>query len=166
MKNLFLPLLGIAFFFSWGCVKHNQVEIPNANSNSVFPVEDRWTIYSACWEEWGRASNNCNGWGLCNFEDCWGWQTPCCGSSSLVHTGTIAYDVTTDMYMMTIMLNNTNTQEASAISAQTPLYIDEDIIDYDPADQTWNSIKIEAGAYPFLPGIGNYGGYKIPVIFN
>ena len=161
-----MSVLGAAYLFFWGCVKQNQVDFPNVKPNTIIPAEDRWTIYSACWDEWGRASSNCGSWGLCNFQDCWGWQAPCCGTSSSAHTGTISFDATANMYMLTIMLNNTNTQEASAISSQLPLYIDEDIIDYDPVDQTWNSIKIEAGAYPFLSGIGSYGGYEIPVIFN
>lgn len=156
-------MLGTVSIGFWSCVKQYQKDMPVATNNPEASVEDRWRIYTACWDKWGRASEGCS-WGLCRFEDCWGWQDPCCGESA--RTGTIAFDDAANMYMMTIQLSNTSSLEATAAASQLPLYIDEDIIDEDPVDETWNSLKIEAGAYPFNPGIGNYGGYKIPVIFN
>lgn len=162
MKKTFLSvaILVVCFLVFWGCQKESPSKLAIGPDVTLQPRAGI-KIYTACWEEWGRTSQNCEGWGLCEFEDCWFWQDPCCGEEA--YSGVIDFDDDEEKYFLTIKLANRDFLEIGAALSELPLYIDEDIIE-EALDEDWSYLKIEAGVYPYLPNIGSNGGYRIPII--
>lgn len=129
-------------------------------SNMRQPQELTPRFFNVAWDEWGRASNDCDGWGLCNFSACFGccfdeWdrQVDCETGQVLRMGGEIAIDTTTNLGYMTIKLDTSYDVQKDAIDNQWNFYIDEDIIEDD--------ITLIKGVYPYDSGIGPNGGYEI-----
>ncbi len=159
MKRIILmaSIMGLGLFSSSCDKEQDQLR----SENDI--AKKRLYIYWAVWDEAGRASKQCDGWGLCNFEDCWfcerqGLHTPDAG-------GEIKLDDVQDVYTLTIKLDITNTEDAAGISSQLPLVVDYDIVD-EALPEEWNTITIQAGSYPFDGSVGDNGGYIIPLIMD
>lgn len=106
-------------------------------------------IFYASWDEWGRSSKNCAGWGLCNFYSCWFCEPK--GK----YSGKVEVDDVTKDGTLFIELNPTESIQNTAITEQSPFYIDNDIINE-------NAI-LHKGEYQFDNTIGEYGGYKVNI---
>ncbi|MBP6185047.1 MAG: hypothetical protein KA479_08885 [Saprospiraceae bacterium] len=121
----------------------------------------------ACWDEWGRAHLECNGWGLCNYEGCFyncNEDPPCCNTSSMT-VGIAEFDINDDQYYITISLSQFDTAAVSAALAERPLFIDNPIIVQDSFEGYLCTMTIDSGSYQYFPNIGTgiIGGYKIPI---
>ncbi len=126
----------------------------NVSANENGPQEQVSTkkpvIYHATWEEWGHESDDCEGWGLCNYTDCW-----FCDDGSLIdiNHGQVTYDDETGVGILVIELNPDIPEQYTAIQGQATLWVDEDIVN--------EGSMLHAGEYAFDPSIGEYGGYSL-----
>jgi hypothetical protein len=168
MKNLnlvFILILGILILFS-SCQKENEQITQQSNA-----IEDNLKtapgvsgyVYYVTYEEWGRAARDCNGWGLCEFSDCWfccaddetGEIVDCETGQLINNASTVYIDEKTGTGYMFIKLDPDFSQQKEAINNQLPFYIDEDIV-----GEKFTLLK---GEYLFNAEIGYYGGYTISV---
>lgn len=154
MKKLVYSILSIITIgiIMLSCEKEKKSEIITATEASEIEEiqQKRPVIYHAEWEEWGRASLDCAGWGLCNFTDCW-----LCDTDSTLETtsGVVTYDDETGDGYLTIELNPAFPLENNAILNATPFTIDADI-------HSGTSI-MHQGIYLFDPTVGGHGGYYV-----
>lgn len=124
----------------------------------------RFHIYYADWDEWGRASKDCGGWGLCNYVDCWfccedeGVIVDCESGQKMGSSGKIKINEATKSGYLYIELDPTVQIENDAIVNQKDFFIDNDIVN--------TKTTLIKGVYKFDLGIGNSGGYKINAIEN
>lgn len=152
----FLMLVGFTVISCEKEVKTGKSEQENTSSISVEgnELDKKPVIYYATWDEWGRASKKCDGWGLCNFEDCWFCDD---GTPSYRAPVTVVNPITGKAFM-SITLDPNDKFMAEAIKTKEDFYVDQDIV---------NKIAtIHAGAYKYTPSIGKYGGYKLRVTVN
>ncbi|TGE25146.1 hypothetical protein E5K00_08100 [Hymenobacter aquaticus] len=145
-----LSMLSVAATLLLGACESQSVQPKPASYSSSIP-QNRKVIHYAEWDEWGHASANCGGWGLCNYWDCWFCEVP----RTATHKGTVEYDDLTNEGNLIIALNPTQEIEAKAIAEKWVFYVDKDI------DNT-NS-RLHAGKYAFDPSVGESGGYIIPI---
>lgn len=129
---------------------NSQVENSSLNESTVDnSTTAKKVIFYASWDEWGRASRDCDGWGLCNFYSCWFCEEP--GQ----YSGKVEVDDITNEGFLYITLDPTESIQNDAILGESIFYVDEDID---------NSIAtIHRGEYDFDSTIGEYGGYKIDI---
>ncbi|HQW12304.1 MAG TPA: hypothetical protein PK076_07710 [Saprospiraceae bacterium] len=169
MKKFIYFICGFLTLSTFSCSKENSQILLKNHELGLETREGPFTIYKGCWEEWGRASKECDGWGLCRYDGAWFWQDDFDSVCDNISSGTggssgTVTQVTSGLYELTIALNNSNSNEANAISARSTLYIDQDIIKTASTNQyNINQLKIPAGAYNFNNNVGNNGGYKIAV---
>jgi hypothetical protein len=155
MKHSFFFALIILISFGFqSCQNKDQSISPQggltSGSTSLLTVgEPRKRLYCATWDEWGRKSKKCGGWGLCNFKDCW-----FCTCDQADKKALVVYDDNLQRFNMTIELAQTDSQQIAAISSNSPLIIDEDIIS--------DNLVVKKGSYPFKQKVGSFGGYIIP----
>jgi hypothetical protein len=156
MKRL-MSFAATAAFLTAGillsCEKEQQrtAEQPAVIEKTTPEPTGNEVIYHASWDEWGRTSKGCKGWGLCNFSDCWG----CDPNAAEINTGVVIVNNQTGVGFMYIELNPAHSMEAAAIQQHSVFYVDQDIVNP-------NSI-LHHGAFSFQQSIGNYGGYRIPI---
>jgi len=165
MKNLIylFILVGSVPFFT-KCKKEQHPKLAEVESLTSATAQERFPIYRACWDEWGRASKDCKRAGLCNFEDGWFGNDPC-GRMVPHHEGTITVEGETNQYMLTIPLTQSDIAIIMADEPTLTLRVDEDIQE-SVIQENGKFWQVKAGSYPFIPSIGDFGGYKIPVILN
>lgn len=132
------------------------------SSQSSTGNEQRYHIYYASWDEWGRARRNCDGWGLCNFQSCWFCCTDdhnqivnCQTQQRIENAGKITIDDQTKDGDMTIELHPSIQIQNDAITQRLTLYIDQDLENAE--------FIIRAGEYIFDQQIGSFGGYRLNV---
>lgn len=163
MKKAILLFVFASIFCFIDCKKEQHMDIIEASTLSS--VQDRqFPIYRACWDEWGRARKDCKRAGLCNFQDGWFGNDPC-GRNYPHHEGTITMDSETNQYIFTIPLTQADITFITADEPTLTLRVDEDILE-SAIQENGKFWKVKAGAYSFNSSIGNFGGYKIPVILN
>lgn len=166
MKRIFLTIILILSFgplFFISCTDEdssiNSNNILKNNPDTEIMSRKKFHIHFASWDEWGRTSKECKGWGLCNYEDCWFCCTEndvvvsCNDDMKLVNGGEIiVYDETKTGHLI-IKLDPTKTDQLEAINNKSVLYLDSDI----------SSAKttLHKGKYLFNEGIGKHGGYLI-----
>ena len=131
----------------------------NNNTLSSLSAKKEYHIYFADWDEWGRSSKSCNGWGLCNFRDCWS----CCVDEGVIlncnektvnyNSGKVVLDSETKQGFLIIELNINNNIQKQAIINKEILSLDNDL--------TSTKTILHKGEYVFDSSIGKYGGYKI-----
>ena len=146
MKKVFLGLVAtilISFTFT-SCESENQ------KSNKKDTTTGRWYIHYADWDDWGRTSRNCAGWGLCHYTDCW-----FCDVNDKHHRGKVVFDEETRDGFLIIELDPTDDIQYVAIKEQKIFYVDDDI-------DNPNSI-LHKGEYEFDKEIGEFGGYKLDI---
>jgi hypothetical protein len=131
------------------------------NLNKSSPV--RLQIIYITWDEWGRASKECSGWGLCNMTSC----TFCCldendnivpcpkNNESLQNkmAGSVEIDLDSNEGFLYIELDNTKTDQNEAIVNGKEFFIDQDISN--------DGITLHQGVYQYDATIGLRGGYKV-----
>lgn len=168
MENLFSVFRTVSLFLFvvlFSCESDRDIYESNAESESISvssnsPTASKWYIYYATFDEWGRASRDCDGWGLCNYRDCWGCWVNDKGTivdpdnpNSTLNYGTVAIDDSTNLGTMTIELDPNISIQNDAILYQETLYVDEDIVNK-------NSILYK-GDYLFDSNVGSHGGYTL-----
>ena len=146
-----------------GCKKENQATTVENNQSPLAAREKKFHIFFAEWDEWGRSSRNCAGWGLCNYRDCWFCCTDerdnivsCNDNVRIVNSGKALIDSDTNEGFLYIKLDPDVAEQADAITDQLILYIDDDIVG--------ENFTARKGEYLFNSEIGSFGGYMIPVV--
>ncbi len=138
----------------------NSEQVSKNNTNEDYLKEEKkFHIYYSDWDGWGRASRNCDGWGLCGYTDCWfcctenGVVVNCNDQQRISNAGEIIIFDDTSIGYLTIKLDPDNSEHLDAINNQKVLHIDNDI----------SSIKttLHKGDYLFDSTIGKYGGYIV-----
>lgn len=160
--NSFKLMLVFVICFGFACSKednNDQLLQPSESKLENDGIMKQKVIYYATWESWGRAARECDGMGLCRFEDCWGCEP---GVSSL--GGVIVLDDINQIFTLTIELDDSDSLQLDAINGSLPLIIDEDISDNDPLPAEYRKLTLAAGSYPYKSEIGDFGGYEIPII--
>jgi len=142
----------MATSFLVSCEKEDAVSTTDAKSNNSLFAKP--VIYYATWDEWGRAKRGCDGWGLCNYTDCW----LCDDGMPATNWAPVIYDDQTGEGTMNISLRPEVEIEHYAIAHHSPFNVDADIVN--PGS------TLHAGVYQFDPSVGEHGGYKIPITVN
>lgn len=167
IKSIFL--IGFAFI---SCSESNEMKSDtNANfksktlSTSTEKTNDKeFYIYFIDWDQWGRTSRNCDGFGLCHFRDCWfcclenDFIVNCNEGNKIDNAGELKIYKNSKKGFLTIKLNPQNKEHLKAITNREVLYIDENI-----SNSKTTLIK---GAYNFNPTVGKHGGYIINAFEN
>ncbi len=156
MKKIILSLAVITIGLFTSCDKTKNVTPQNINDSKSLETintnsqQARKVIYAAGWDEWGRATKSCNGWGLCNYRDCWA-----CDPAEVARVAKVEFDDETMKGFLIIELNPSQPIERNAIDSTLTFHIDYDI-------DNVNSL-LYAGSYTYNRNVGVYGGYKIPI---
>jgi hypothetical protein len=139
-----------------------KLELPKNSSFSRFvysgPNASRLSIVS--WDEWGHASSDCRGWGLCNatwFE----WESD---KENPVYPNTngngyatpLQIDDSTGTYYLEVLL----AAETDIPENLLDLKIDADF-ELDTALQLGKNLVFKQGTYNFDPSLGEFGGIRI-----
>lgn len=122
------------------------------------PIKEFHLIY-ADWDEWGRTSRGCKGFGLCHFRSC----TFCCTQGDVIvschdktrvpNSGIIKIDKETNQGFLTISLDSSIEEQKDAINNKETLYLDTDLYS--------ENIILYKGDYEFDTSVGKYGGYIV-----
>ncbi|PYE78632.1 hypothetical protein DFQ11_1255 [Winogradskyella epiphytica] len=171
MKKLFSMLSILSISLSvvlFSCESDEAIQnVDNQETNIVSEINAKsgpvkFKVYFATWDEWGRSSKDCKGWGLCNYTSCWFCCidenediVDCNTSQSVDNSGTITINPITNLGHLVIELNPSVTIQNDAIVNQKTFYIDNDIITTDAI--------VHKGDYSFDSSIGLFGGYSIDV---
>lgn len=150
------------------CLTFISCETNQANESvspeySLKPGPVTFKLVFITWDEWGRASKDCNGWGLCNYT----WCTFCCldefenitpcpkSNESLENrnTGTVEIDPDSHEGFLYIKLDNSKPEQNDAILNEKEFFIDQNI--------SIDGITLHQGIYQYDSSIGSRGGYKI-----
>ncbi|MFC6269599.1 hypothetical protein [Frigoriflavimonas asaccharolytica] len=150
MKKLIYGIAVLALFSCESDVLNSQLEnSPKIESTNTDDALARKVIFQASWDEWGRTSKQCNGWGLCNFHSCWFCE------STGKYSGKVEVDSVTKEGYLFVVLDPNDLVQNDAIIGNSVFYVDNDID---------NSIAtLHQGAYNFDSSIGEFGGYKIAI---
>jgi len=141
-----------------GCKK----EKVNPNSNSSIIENDNKVgepgFWYVTWDEWGRKSKNCDGWGLCNFR-----------AEYVLYDTLFDKGVSSDMHYSQIYSQNKSlsyfdipyvSQYDNLVeNASKTFYIDEDIYDI----KNGYVFRIPAGEYSLVSDISDKNKYHIPI---
>ncbi len=155
MKKIFSLLIVLVFFSFYIISCENEDKQSSIVSDySTFNLNEnhKWCLYYCEWDEWGRASRDCKGWGLCNFYDCWNCNID---NKNGKYQGKVLFDDITREGFLIIELDILDDIQKYAIENNEIFSIDEDI-------NNPNSI-LHKGQYQFDSTIGLHGGYKINI---
>lgn len=111
------------------------------------------------WDEWGRASKNCDGWGLCNAE--WFGGSSKLASKDKIGNGgasILEFDANKKKYYIDILL-------AETVPSDIPkevltLKIDADF-ELNVQRAVGQNLTFHQGNYNFEDSLGKFGGYRI-----
>lgn len=139
--------------------KINFDELNNSKLN-----KSSWCGVIVDWDEWGRASKNCDGWGLCNAD----WFPPC---EEEVRKNNITYssppngyatfvkkEDKTNRYYIEILLAAPKPSTLSDIDLT--LKIDK-TFELDTKSVLGSTLTFKSGSYFFDNKLGEFGGIKI-----
>lgn len=154
MRKSFFGFIGLGIIFF--CFSFQE------KSDYITSDRDGIPIYQACWDEWGRASKNCDGMGLCNYNGCWVWQDdfPCCRPIEQSQQGLLISMDNGDL-VFEISLDKNREIDKEPIDKKLEFHVDEEIKIYNEKEN-WNAI-LEVGTYTFNDEVGKSGGYLISV---
>lgn len=129
-----------------------QEELINSTikQESNNPSSSKKVIFSATWDDWGRTSRECKGFGLCHYNSCW-FCEPLGGK----YSGKVEVDDETNLGFLFIELDPSEEIQHDAISNESIFYLDNDLVS--------NNVTLHQGEYQFDSTVGSYGGYKINV---
>lgn len=126
-------------------------------------TNSKWCGHIVSWDEWGRKSKDCRGWGLCNAS----WFQPCTekkntsasDSKKIKSFATEVYkEKTTGNFFILLALNKPIPEE---INVSDLLFrIDEDIF-LDTEKSLGRKLIFKTGLYKFDETVDEFGGYKI-----
>lgn len=163
-KNiLFLSIYALIILIS--CTENEELNSisktkENINSTTTRETPVKFHLFYATWDEWGRTSRDCKGFGLCNFTSCTFCCTDaydnivdCIENNRIANSGIIKIFDNTKLGFMIIKLNPTDSTHDNAIRNRKTLYIDSDLRN--------ENLILLSGEYIFDNSIGEYGGYKI-----
>jgi hypothetical protein len=155
MKNIFslITLVSFTALLFTSCEKEDP-SVSTANPGEENSLFAKPVIYYATWDEWGRARKGCDGWGLCNYTDCW----LCDDGELMTNWAPVIYDDITGAGTMNISLRPEVDIENNAIVNHLPFHVDMNIVN--PGS------TLHAGTYQFDPSVGEHGGYKISITVN
>ena len=136
------------------CISLTSCERESIGSQEIKTnsTANKWWFFYAKWDEWGHASANCGGWGLCNFDSCWFCDV---ADRPSKHSGKVLYNDETGEGTLTIELNLTEDKQIEAITWKLPFAVDKDIVN--------SNAILHKGLYEFDPKIGEYGGYTLKI---
>ncbi|MCO4293538.1 hypothetical protein NF867_11750 [Solitalea sp. MAHUQ-68] len=139
------------------------------NESSIYRNEKEDGILIVEWEEWGRASKKCGGWGLCNAD----WfptsenqiqsqHTENSGQSVLSgttnHSTFLRYDNQRKQYYIEILLSKPLPIPTPEILLSLPI---EENFTLNTKMKLGKNITFNKGYYPFNKHLGHFGGYRI-----
>lgn len=116
-------------------------------------------IIIVTWDEWGRASKDCGGWGLCNADWFPSAQKGTFSKNNNNGGATILeFDSNTNKYYIDILL-------ADSVPSDIPLNaitlkIDKDF-ELNVQEVISKRLTFNQGDYPFSTTLGEFGGYRI-----
>lgn len=143
MKNFLLAFIAISMLVI-ACTK--QEEFLSASGTKSTEATDRvpHTItITISWEEWGRAKYGCERNGLCNFHMSTDGVVP------------VQQDDDGNLFVDILIDETYPTQYGIEVFP-----VDEDIT----ATFEGAIYRMPAGQYPLNPGLGNMGGYRVPLL--
>ena len=111
------------------------------------------------WDEWGRASKQCRGWGLCNAE--WFPKTKKQAQKNTSTNGSatlLEFDNSLNKYYIDILLAETPPSEIP--SDALTLKIDKNF-ELDVQSEISQNLTFNQGDYPYDSSLGEFGGYRI-----
>ncbi len=141
MKKVFAMAI---ILLSFGAFTPETAQAQTKSSTQLTQPTERYTV-TISWDEWGRASRNCESWGLCNFS----W-----GVSSERHSASVYTDASGQMYakiLIDAIPNDENIQF---------LIVDKDLTS---VGENGNTYLIKKGEYPLDRSLGSLGGYKVGI---
>jgi hypothetical protein len=160
-----LVLTTVLFIFS--CNKSDVVEIDEntiASRLKFKKISDeeitaKGTIVRIEWDEWGRSSRNCDGWGLCNYTVTWFPENKSTGTpNDYNYSFPINYDASKNQFYLEMLL-----EEPVPIDLPLenhPLKVDEIMI-LNTKDVFDKDLIIMNGEYFFNSQLGEFGGFII-----
>ena len=127
----------------------------NKNTKAKTQVD----IIIVTWDEWGRASKDCGGWGLCNADWFPSSQKGTLGKSNNSGASTLLeFDSLNNKYYIDILLSE-NVPTDIPLNAIT-IKIDEDF-ELNVQEAISRNLTFNQGDYPFNTSLGKFGGYRI-----
>lgn len=151
----------MAISMNTGCEEYKYEKIDSID-NVQLKSEPEPVIFAITIDEWGRSSQDCDSWGLCNFDCCLfccvddDFNIVDCDSEEPVdNSGLIYCDPETSEGKLIIKLNPSYTEQEEAIINESIFYVDTNLENDD--------FIIHKGDYLFDENIGEYGGYNLYV---
>ena len=105
------------------------------------------------WDEWGRASRKCAGWGLCNAEWFYFETRIVRNNSSILEFNSIV-----NKYYIDILLAE---QVPSDIPNSSLTFGIDQNFEINTKEAIGKNLIFKQGQYPFINDLGNFGGYRI-----
>lgn len=136
--------------------KEFQPQSVTRQNRIVYTGSDAGKLIIIRWEEWGRASRDCRGWGLCNaewFE--WGREVNYNGNGN-GYAAPLQIDDTTGKYYLDILLGAESTIPENLLD----LKIDAEF-ELDTTLEIGKKLIFKQGTYHFDSTLGEFGGIKI-----
>ena len=148
----------------------------NLNNKITDEIDNQISIGICKWEEWGRTSRNCKGFGLCRFT----W-TPLGNFILHVIIDRLLDSLLDEEYVGVVNKDDSGNPHMYIRLAKAPtqalvpdFIMDEDVVGEPYAqeyvDEEGNVIKglpsemiLKKGIYSFNPNIGEYGGYEVDI---
>jgi hypothetical protein len=172
MKNYFKILVILLVAAATSCSSEIATE-ENTFENQISTLKNSpdpnisGHVFLADWDEWGRASKDCGGWGLCNLRSCTfccvdentGKIVDCPSKEAKANVGSISMNNETGIGKLIIKLNPNYVDQLEAIQQEKVLYIDNNI----SINDDFTAI---AGEYVYNGEIGTDGGYSVVVYEN
>lgn len=116
-------------------------------------VADFWIV---TWSEWGRASRNCDGWGLCNAN--WFPGEEARLSSDNEKGSLLKFDNEKEKYYLDILLAEKVPSDISSYALT--FKIDSDF-ELNAKKIIGQDLTFKKGNYIFNSSLGDFGGYRI-----
>jgi hypothetical protein len=172
-KTKLISFVAILFAMLYSCQKESLTIENDSKYNNTFSAKEgegedddvKKVILHVEFESFGRTSQDCSGFGLCQFVICLnccvdanGQVVDCPTSTPKIRAGTIMIPENSYLGTLTVQLNPNDSIQSEAIINQSILYVDSDIVG--------DSVTIKAGGYSYSPSIGQFGGYMLDVERN
>ncbi|MBN2663593.1 MAG: hypothetical protein JXR68_08075 [Bacteroidales bacterium] len=168
LKNSMIIALMITFLsLSFYCTKTNEVAIDentiaerlNFKETPIIPQE-KVIIVRISWDEWGHASNDCNGWGLCNATVEWFPEADekTINESNYNYSFPVDYDNANNQFYAEILLDEPVPEDIQL--QDYPIKVDEEI-SLNSKEALNDDLKIAIDNYYFDETLGEFGGFRI-----
>lgn len=168
-KTIIISLTILSIFLYISCSEDEDVKVKENSIESQLSfkkinLEELMNSRTWCgtiveWDEWGRASQDCNGWGLCNAD----WFPPCDDQQQAQqfeesnNFGVIVEeDLSNSKHYIELYLDQPTNLPLESLLLYVDVTIGLNTFEYYGHNHT-----IEEGIYNFDVNLGNYGGYKI-----